>query len=154
MKKHLNWKTLLGVLSVILIATGIFLDTRSKSLTPNPEPRESIHLDQLAPKGYSLFPITPVNHSALSGVMGAMGTVDIYDSDSSQLIVDGLKLVRSQEDPETFLALVPDQKMSIMIKVASRIVAVLKNPKATDGTNFVRKNSSSKRTVFYGMDSL
>lgn len=154
MKKHLNWKTLLGGLSVLLIIFGVFLDSQVKPASPAPQPEEFIPLDQLAPKGFSLFPITPINHEALTNVMGAMGTVAIYDGDSSQLIVDGLKLVRSRENPDTFLALVPDQKMSQMIRVASRIVAVLKNPKATDGTNFVRKNSSSNRTVFYGRDSL
>lgn len=154
MKKHLNWKTLLAGLSVLLITAGIFLDAHSKSKAPAVPPQEPISLDQLAPKGFSLFPISPINHEALSNVMGAMGTVAIYDGDSSQLIVDGLRLVRSRENPDTFLALVPDQKMSQMIQVASRIVAVLKNPTATDGTNFVRKNNSSNRTVFYGRDSL
>lgn len=154
MKKHLHWKSALSLLAISLIALGLFIDTRSPEQKSKALPQAPLKLDLLAPKGHSLFPIKPLNHEALSGVMGAMGTVAVYDGETSRLVVDGLKLIRSQENPETFLALVPDQKMSQMIQVAPRIIAVLKNPKASTGTNFVNKNSRSQRSVFYGLDSL
>ncbi len=154
MKKYLTWKSVLAGLAILLIALGVYLDHSTSGIATEASPPPSISLDHLAPKGHSLFPIKPLNYEALSGVMGVMGTVAIYDGDTSRLIVDGLKLVRSQKNPETFLALVPDQKMSQMIQVAPKIIAVLKNPKATGGTNFVNKKHSSRRSIFYGLDSL
>lgn len=154
--KDSGWKGILLGACLVLLCAGLILDNKNKPSSPSHQsvPSPQVHIDQLAPPGHSLFPIQPLNYEALSGVLGVMGKVDIYDAESSRLIVDGLKLVRSQDSPDTLLALVPDAKMSQMIQVAPKIIAVLKNPKETTGTNFVRKTMKSQRSVTYGVDPL
>jgi hypothetical protein len=105
-------------------------------------------LDKLIPDGFVLLPIEITNKTALSALVGEYGVVDLMTvrtpiNPHTKKVAQGVKILRSPQDPEQFSILLKAELVQKFLKYDGPYFALVANPNKNLATELATDSSTT-----------
>lgn len=93
---------------------------------------KKFYLDSTIPEGFVLVPVTIINGSSLSNMIGRNGVVDLYLTDNgkkTKKAAGRVKIVQATDDIDSFAVLLKEDQSHKILSFEEPFFAVVQNPR-------------------------